>query len=192
MAFPNAVRRPVILWSDAELGSAADGESQLSKDGADLTVGNLLLITRSGQNMEGARFYWGAAGGSKTVKVSLWDAASARQRNASVAVSAAGFYSVSWDPIALTVFSAYRLSVWTTDGSGYFYMSTANYDALSGYAAPKGTPNGLTLGNNMAAGECYLRLNSCYSGGGDTVPSTDNTTLLTGAIDPVFSPVRWP
>lgn len=93
-----------------------------SPAGSNFTIGVLFHVLVAGKTCTGVRFYWGV--GSKTVKVSLWDAANTRLATVNVNTTAAGIYTATWAGVALTQGAAYRISCWQTDGANISKSTT--------------------------------------------------------------------
>lgn len=135
------------------------------------TTATRFFVDRSGEALTGVRFWW-PGGASRTIKASIWDAAGVRLASATVAVSAAGFYTVSL-AANLTIGVIYRVSLWDT--SGISYLKTTS-----------------TLANAMvparafhAGGGLYYEAITYYAAG-DAFPATSGAEAY--LMDPIVAP----
>lgn len=131
-----------------------------SAAGTTLTAGNYTTATRffvdRAATLTGVRFWW-PGGASRTIKVSLWDAAGVRLASTTVAVNAAGLYVATF-AAALTAGVIYRVSLW--DNSGVSYLKTTSAAA-----------NVLVPARIFAAGGGLYYEAITYFGAGDTFPN---------------------
>lgn len=85
----------------------------------DVTVGTRWYVSRALRCL-GVRAYWIVPSGTKTLKVSLWDASNTRLANASATISGSQVQSIYFaTPYTLTPGSLYRSSAYQTDGTSY-------------------------------------------------------------------------
>lgn len=85
----------------------------------DVTVGTRWYVSRQLRCL-GVRAYWIVPSGTKTLKVSLWDASNTRLATASATITGTAVNSIYFStPYTLTVGSLYRTSAYQTDGTSY-------------------------------------------------------------------------
>jgi hypothetical protein len=98
----------------------------------DVTVGVRFYVTRT-LRCTGVKFYWIVTSGTKTLKVSLWDASNTRLKNASDAtITGSGINRVYFSTAqTLTAGALYRVSAYQTDGTAYMKATISNvFDAM--------------------------------------------------------------
>lgn len=125
----------------------------------DTTVGLRFYVTRA-LRCVGVRFFWLVPSGSKTVKVSLWNASNTRLANASGDVTGASgavneiFFS---SPQTLAVGSLYRVSAYQTDAGAYCKATLSGvYDAaIPGRPFHMGSGVVVTQGTLYGAGDVH-------------------------------------
>lgn len=97
---------------------AASGVPAVTVPAGNFTIGNAFYCTKQMQ-CAGVRFWW--AGGPRTIRCKLWNAANVQLATVDLAVAGGGAFGVALfaAPITLTPYALYRISMYETLGAFY-------------------------------------------------------------------------
>jgi Domain of unknown function (DUF4082)/Protein of unknown function (DUF1565) len=134
------------------------------------------FLLKQPRTIKGGRF-WYPGGYALTVKVSLWDDAGTRVASGTVAVSAAGYYSVIFSsPVAMPSNKRWSISTWDVSGTYVWYQGKSAVD----YPA---TP--------FFMGDQVMMTSNYAAAYGDTAPSTGWGGGYVGSVEPLIVPAVW-
>ncbi len=133
------------------------------------TIGQKFVFTKS-CTVSGGRFYYNG-NSSKTIKVTLRDSAGAASQSGTVAVTTAGFYTVSFTPQVVPPYVQWSIGSWETTGAQYYSLGSSPYPQTPTFP--------------FAAGPHYLITATGY-GAGDAVISSTGAIGQFAYPDPVF------
>lgn len=159
-----------VAYSIVDMLNNGVGTAALSA--GNYTYGMTFLVLKPGLKITGMRFYWAGGGGAQTAKCQIWDPAGTSIDSQTVAVNAAGIYSVTWSsPYTLPAGSEgkiYTVSVW----DGVHYQSNTISSFYSVTIGPGGSIN------NFQAGLYYVQGFAHYASGDGYPNLADSGTMF--------------
>lgn len=157
----------------------ANNHTGATLNAGNFSMGAIFYLVTPG-SCTGGRFYWAGGAGAVTVKVSLWDSSNTRVKNASVAVNAAGIYSVTFSSphIINDIYQVYTIAMWEDSGTKFTTFDTPandirllpNNNRTSVVTTPTAGGSGYANGKTIVA-------ESDIFVGGDAMP--DPASILT-------------
>ncbi len=162
-----------VLWfSPAEYLSAIGSALGASS----LTMSHQWVWTRNA-TVQGIRFYYPGPT-SYTIKASLWQIGGSRLANGTVAVSTAGYYTVTFgSPVSVSANVKYFTGLWETSATSYWNTASVSMPAVYSSVGPSVLLTG-DAGSGIIGG--------IYYASGDAVPATYASGYCNGS-EPVFT-----
>lgn len=150
-------------WSANQLRlSALAAQLTPSEASGNFTTGVQFTVTGA-CNCVGVRFYVTATSGSKSYKVSLWNAAGTRVTNATIVCATTGVYEATFAAQALLPGALYKVSIYETTGAKY-------------QRCPLTTVNGVMPARACYAGGKLVYETITYEIAGDNHPTTQDSS----------------